>query len=168
MGVFKYVCVCFLLFFAGCAGMQVLPETDKTVTAVVDIPGKTKDQIYIGAKTWIAETFRSAKAVIEVDSKEDGLIIGNGNIPYPCAGAADCLGAGTFKVGFTMKCEIKDAKYRVIFSNIRILTPGQAGVHSSGDNPIYWQKDMDKIRPKLLELSDELASSIKGKSKSDF
>ena len=168
MGMFKYVCICFLLSFVGCAGMQVLPEGDKTVTSVVDIPGKTKDQIYIGAKTWIAETFRSAKAVVEVDSKEDGLIIGNGNIPYPCAGASDCIGTSTFKVGFTMKCEIKDAKYRVIFSNIRILTPGQAGVYSPGDNPIYWQKDMDKIKPRLLQLSDELASSIKGQSKSDF
>lgn len=168
MAVKQFLPICLLWFFSGCAGMQPLPEGEKTVVSVVDAPGKTKDQIYIATKTWIAETFKSAKAVIEVDSRQDGLIIGNGIIPYPCSGAADCLGTGNFSVAFTLKSEIKDSRYRINFTNIRILTPGQAGAYAAGDNPIYWQKDMDKIKPKLMQLSSQLSANINGQPKSDF
>lgn len=168
MAVRKTISIIFLIMFSGCAGMPVVPEGEKDVVSVVEANGKTKDQIYIATKAWIAETFKSAKAVIEVDSRQDGLIIGNGIIPYPCSGVADCMGTGTFNVSFTLKSEIKDNKYRISFTNIHILTPAQPGAYGAGDNPIHWQKDMDKIKPKLLQLTNNLASSISAQSKSDF
>lgn len=168
MNLFKSLSISFLIFFTGCAGLQPLPEGEKTVMSVVEVPGKSKDQIYIATKTWVAENFKSAKAVLEVDSRQDGLIIGNGNIPYPCAGLSDCMSQASSTVAFTVKCEIKDYKYRVNFTNIRIMSPGKIGHYPATDSPIHWQNDMDKIRPKLIELAASLEAGIKMGAKSDF
>ena len=65
----------------GCASMQPVADEDRTFDRVVEAPGHSKDDIYTATKVWIAENFKSAKSVIELDSKEDGIIIGNGVIP---------------------------------------------------------------------------------------
>ena len=80
----------------GCAGMQPVAETDRTFERVVEAPGYSKDQIYNSTKIWVAENFRSAKSVIELDSKEDGIIIGNGVIQYPCSGM-ECMANSDWK-----------------------------------------------------------------------
>lgn len=60
-----------------------LAELNQPIEQVFDTPGYDKAQIYDAAKVWIAENFRSAKAVMEYDNKEEGTLIGNGLIPYP-------------------------------------------------------------------------------------
>ncbi|MBD1584926.1 DUF4468 domain-containing protein [Pseudoalteromonas sp. S16_S37] len=79
-----------ILGLGGCASTQPVTEADRTFEKVVDAPSYSKDQIYTSTKIWIAENFKSAKSVIELDSKEDGIIIGNGIIQYPCSGM-ECL-----------------------------------------------------------------------------
>ena len=66
-----------VFFFIGCAGMQPVTEADRTFERIVPAPGHNKDEIYDSVKMWIAENFRSAKAVIEYDNKQAGTIIGN-------------------------------------------------------------------------------------------
>ena len=58
-----------VLLFVGCA--KALTDTDRTFDCVYEVPEKSKDQIYSSTKIWIAENFRSAKAVIEYDNKEE-------------------------------------------------------------------------------------------------
>lgn len=61
--------VVLVALLAGCAGMQPVTEADRTFEGSFEAPGATKDQIYNATKVWIAENFRSAKAVIEYDNQ---------------------------------------------------------------------------------------------------
>lgn len=159
------------VILASCAGMQPVSETDRTFERVFNVPNHSRDQIYTSIKIWIAENFRSAKSVIELDSKEDGVIIGNGVIPYPCS-AMNCLTKGNWKVPFTMRVDIKDYKFKIRFSNIKLSWPAS---YSSGIlSPAYYgpvnsQGDMDVIKPALLKLGDDIhAAIISGKSNDDW
>lgn len=164
-----YFCAASIILSAillSCASLEVLPEAEKTVETVYEVPGLSKDQIYDASLAWIAQNFRSAKSVVEMDNRAAGVLIGNGIIAYPCEGAA-CIGKGNWKVGFTMQCDVKDAKFKLLFTNVRVLVPGEVGVRPSAENPIYWSADMQVIRPKLLALGESLRDSTR-KSKSDW
>lgn len=158
-----------VLVMSGCASMQPVAETDRTFERVMMAPSHSKDQIYISTKIWIAENFKSAKSVIELDSKEEGIIIGNGIIQYPCSGM-ECLGKGDWKVPFTMRVDMKDQKFKISFSNIKLSWPAS---YSSGifnpayDGPVNSQGDMQVIKPALLKFGDEILASINS-SKSDW
>lgn len=156
----------------GCAGMQPVAEADRSFERVVEAPGYSKDQIYSYTKIWIAENFKSAKSVIELESKEDGIIIGNGIIPYPCSGL-DCMAKGNWKVPFTMRVDMKDQKFKVSFSNIKMSWPSSynstVGVSPGYDGPVNNQGSMDTIKPVLLKFGDDILSSMSSnKSKSNW
>ncbi len=159
------------LALSGCAGMQPVAETDRTFERIVEAPDYSKDQIYNSTKIWIAENFKSAKSVIEIDSKEDGIIIGNGIIQYPCSGM-ECLAKSDWKVPFTMRVDMKDQKFRISFFNIKLSWPASysSGILSPAyDGPVNSQGDMNAIKPALLKFGDEIMASIDySKSKSDW
>lgn len=139
-----------------------LTDQDRTFVEVFQAPGFTKQQVYAGAKIWIAENFRSAKAVTEYDNAEEGVIVGNGNIPYPCKGIK-CLATSDWRINFTMKVEAKDERFRLTFTNLRLSWPSS---YSSGfrtpahDDVIYQRSDLDLVRPKLLAFGPEMAASL--------
>jgi len=54
----------------GCAGLQPIADADRTFERIVEAPGYSKKQIFNGTKIWIAENFRSAKAVLEYENKK--------------------------------------------------------------------------------------------------
>jgi len=160
---------CFVVGTAIAATPVQLAEINKPVEQVFEAPGHTKDEIYNAAKIWIAESFRSAKAVIEYDNKDEGTIIGNGLIPYPCKGAFDCLGKPDWKVRFTVRIDTKDDKFRLTFSNMNLTWPAayRSGIATPAhDGPISSQKDRDKIGTALLAFGPQLAASI-GKAKTN-
>jgi hypothetical protein len=156
-----------MLILAGCSMVKPISESDRTFYRVVDVPGYTKDQIYFVTKIWIAENFTSAKSVIEFDSKDDGIIIGNGNIKYPCSGLM-CLAKDDWRVPFTMRIDMKDQKFRIGFSNIKISWPAsyQSGtLKPAYEEPVNSKKDMDAIRPVLLKFGDEIKLSVDSNEK---
>lgn len=148
-----------LLLVSGCAGMEPVSEADNTITQVYDATGIRKDQMFDLTKIWIAENFRSAKSVIEYENKSDGMVIGNGVIPYPCSGLG-CAGRGDWTVPFTMKVEMKDDKFRLTFLNIRMKWPALQ-YRGAYDGPVRVKAEMDEIKPKLLNLGDQLAESMR-------
>lgn len=169
-----------IIFFSaliGCtgpylAGYEPIPESERTFERIVEAPGYSKDQIFTNTKIWIAETFKSSKAVLEYENKEDGVIIGNGITSYPCSGM-DCIAKGNWKVPFTMRVDIKDQKFRVTFINLRISKApsydAYTGVSPGFDSPVTIRGYMDAIKPKLLEFGDQLLASFgKEKSKSNW
>ncbi|WP_213604899.1 DUF4468 domain-containing protein [Pseudoxanthomonas japonensis] len=147
-----------------------LAELNQSIEQVFDTPGYDKAQIYDAAKVWIAENFRSAKAVMEYDNKEEGTLIGNGLIPYPCKGAFDCLAKPDWKVRFTMRVDTKDGRFRLTFSNIGLVWPAAVynGVASRANDgsPLNSQKDRDKISVALLDFGPQIQAAL-GKAKSD-
>jgi hypothetical protein len=160
------------LFLTGCAGIQPVTDADRTFEKVFEAPGYSKEQIFNGTKIWIAENFKSAKAVLEYENKDSGTIIGNGIIPYPCSGL-ECVAKGDWKVPFTMRVDIKDQKFRLTFSNLHLSWPPSYdrtfGAQRGYDGPISIQSDLDAVRPELLKFGNQILASFgKEKSKSDW
>lgn len=159
---------CFIFF--NCAGPQLVPEGERNFGRIVDAPGYSKEQIFNNTKIWIAENFRSAKAVLEYENKDDGVIIGNSNIPYPCSGF-DCLGRGDWRIPFTMRVDIKDQKFRLTFSNLRLTWPPSYsrsfGTQPGVDRPLVTEKEYKLVKPILLKIGDRLLASFNKEKGSD-
>lgn len=165
----KLIILTVMLGLAACAPMPV--KENAPVESVINMPGFSKDQIYAGTKSWIAENFRSAKAVIQDDDKDAGRIIGNGNIKYPCSGFS-CMTKSDWKLDFTMRVDIKDQKMRVTFTNLGISFPPSAAglmvVQGENNMPLSGG-EMDEVQPSLDKMRDQLVTSIQqNKAQSNF
>ncbi len=101
------------------AKMYTVDNGDIVVSKVLEnLPG-TKDEIYARAKTFLARNYGSAKAVIQTDDKENGLII--------IKGVYDELmryqmNLWTVKAPHTIRIDIKDGRARMI-CNVEEMTP---------------------------------------------
>jgi len=154
----KLALIVIFAVFTGCVGLQQVKNTDNTFNVIVEAPKCSKEQIFNGTKIWIAENFSSAKAVLEYENKDSGIIIGNGAIPYPCSGL-ECMATGAWKIPFTMRVDIKDQRFRLTFSNIKLVCPpSNSGMFvSSGYNgPINTQSRFDSVKLELLEFGNEV------------
>jgi hypothetical protein len=139
-----------------------LTDEDRRIEQVYEVPGHTRDQIYSAARMWIAENFKSAKAVIEYENKEEGTLIGNGIIQYPCSGFS-CVLKEDWTVPFTMRVETKEGRFRVTFTNIHLAWPARysSGISTAAsDFPVRRQKDIEIIRPKLLEMGEAVKAAV--------
>lgn len=157
---FLFTCFTSVAFAASPAQ---LAEWQSPIEQVFEAPGHSQEHIYRSAKMWIAQTFRSAKAVIEYDNEAEGTLIGNGLIAYPCKGALDCLGKPDWKVSFTLKIDTKTDRFRTTFSNVKITWP--ASVHNgiaspAREVPISSKKDREKISAALLALGSDIQKSL--------
>jgi hypothetical protein len=155
------------LLFVGCAAH--VRDEDKTFSQVFETPGQSKDVLYEKVKIWITQNFKSAKSVIEYDNKENGSIIGNGMIKYPCSGL-DCIAKGDWTVPFTMRVDLKNNKFRLTFSNLHVAWPASRdsmGYHAASDHEMWQQGDYDSVRPILLQFGEEIKTSLSKEAKSD-
>lgn len=156
----------------GCATMPT--PTDKKMNdlvEVIEVPNKTKDQIFEGSKIWIAQSFKSANNVIQYADEDSGSIIGKGNIQYPCDGFIDCGAFGNDKVNFTIKIDSKDNKARVSISDITRtnLTYVQGGYNTNmgKEVPVKLVEHQQKIEVKLKNVIDQYRSAITSSSLND-
>ena len=86
-----------------------------TYTQVIEAPGKSKEQLYILLNYWYSNTFGSGKAVIQLNDKDAGVIIGKGYVEH----IADHVGGmNTYVVNLTpiIKTDIKEGKVRVTYT----------------------------------------------------
>lgn len=167
-----FIAALFLSAAPGLASAKRSPltEEDRTIVQVFEVPGYTKDQVYSAARMWIAENFKSAKAVIEYENRDEGTIIGNGIINYPCGGAFSCMAKADWTVPFTMRVESKDGRFRLTFTNVHLAWPASYGsgiVTPAHDGPVNQRSDMEKIGPELLKLGERIQASMGNAAASD-
>jgi len=121
-----------ILLSFSCASVRPAPKSELTIQRVVPVPGYNKDKIYSEVKIWIAENFTSAK--------------------------------GDWKVHFTMRVDVKDDKFRQTFNNLMLSWPASyntvVGYQKARKVPVTLQGDIDKIRPRLLALGEQMAAAI--------
>ena len=105
-------------FFTSCASQAPASSTSLEYQEIIEKPGAPAGDLYEKSHRWIAETFKSSKAVIEYANKDEGQIIGNGVVdvtyslyPYPTA--------------FTLNLETKDGKVRATFKNMHFTGPSE-------------------------------------------
>lgn len=65
----------FLFLFVAC-GVQQGPLVNSTPAVKVFEVNKSKNDLYVSANNWMAETFNSAKSVIQFTDKEAGIVTG--------------------------------------------------------------------------------------------
>ena len=63
------------LIFQSCGSYQATPVSVEPVSKSFEIE-KTKDDLYVSANNWMAETFNDAKSVIQFTDKEAGVVTG--------------------------------------------------------------------------------------------
>ena len=86
-----------------------------TYTQVIEAPGKTKEQLYILLNYWYSSTFGSGKAVIQLNDKDAGVIIGKGYIES-IASHTGGMNNYTVHLEPVIKTDIKDNKIRITYT----------------------------------------------------
>ena len=95
--------------------MEAAKQPLGSIVSVVNVPGVKKDALYSSSKIWVAKAFTDSNNVIQYADKEEGSIVGKGNVKYPCDGFNDCLANEDVRYKFTMKIDTKDDKARITF-----------------------------------------------------
>lgn len=138
-----------LVIFCGCAGTyeKITPEQARFEKIYqTNIP---KDKIYEKCLQWIAQYFKSAKAVLEYQDKEAGKIIGNGT--------TNILNVMVeIPVTFTMEITIKEGKFRIVFDNLIALW----GEYHNQPQPIQGTKNVEDIHAKFADMCERLNDFI--------
>jgi restriction endonuclease Mrr len=102
-----------ILFVSGCSKKIYDYHLDYYVT----VDNMNADRIYEGTKRWMAMNFVSSKAVIEYDNVEEGTLIGNG-----VYSKYSMIYGGKCYVGFKIRIDVKDEKFRMILSDFYYTT----------------------------------------------
>ena len=132
-------------FMINCAGSykKATPEDMAPYQEIRVIKG-TKDDLFFRTKKWMAETFQSSKAVIELENKNKEKIIENARI----------LVKGVFgtTIYFDMSIiiDIRDGKIRFTAKNFSESHPDVDGFKT--DNAYQWQELKHKIRNMFNDL----------------
>ena len=78
---------------------------------VFKVPGKNADEIYVMMKSWVAESYRSANHVVQMDDRSSAKIILRPKIKYaPTAINQACY---TGWISYTVSIEARDERFKV-------------------------------------------------------
>jgi hypothetical protein len=156
------VCALLILFVSGCAGsLTRLSEADKKIHAKALIPHQSQQQLLAGTRTWMEKQFTDRPDSISSDQSFGEVISAVGRIDYDCAWL-ECLSKGDWQVYFSMRVTAYDGEIRTLFQRIRLVAPA-TDANSAGtlDSPLWSQRDLDNIRPALLELNRKLVRFLR-------
>ena len=70
------LCGLALIALAGCVGYQKQTFEVKPVVEIIEVPGKTKNELYLLTHIWLNELFKDSKSVVQFTDKESGTITG--------------------------------------------------------------------------------------------
>lgn len=84
-----------------------------TKTYIIDVPNKTKDQIYVEVNNWFIHSFVDGESTVEFADKEQGSIIGKGYIKN--VSSHNSLGGSSqVSAWIIIRVDIKDNKFRIM------------------------------------------------------
>lgn len=160
-----------IIAISGCKTTPPPTAQDMEISNVYQVEGNTKDKIYNQVQIWMSQNYNSSKEVIQYTSKEDGVIVGNGRIKYPCEGF-ECIAKEKWNVEYTAQVDIKDNRFRISFTNLEVSYPASysLGVASPAGGFKLWDKDdFIKLRSVLLGQGESMKASFSNTStKSDW
>jgi|ERR1035437_207025 hypothetical protein len=143
-------------------------------SGIVNVDSINSKELYVRAHTWFANTFKSAKSVIQLDDKEAGKIIGKGFIEVVTPFKAGVMGTVGFvgNVYFTLDIQTKDGKYKYVLSNfsyINSINDAEFDFKSSSvvKNGLYqkkwdlwWQNAKINTNADVLNLIESLKKAM--------
>jgi hypothetical protein len=96
----------------------------KVVYEEIDsIPNISKVELYNKSKIWLVNTFNDAKAVLQIDDKDNGQLIGKGNFDYLYTVV---LASARWVCNFTVQIDCRDNKARIKVYDISSRSAGEA------------------------------------------
>lgn len=105
-----------------------------------------RDQLFDSALLWLAESTVSSKAVIDLQDKSLGTIIGTASTDLKIGWGA------TAPMSFKLRMDFKDNKYRMTFSQVNLLLNGPL-------QPIE-STNRTSMEPKAREELERLAAAF--------
>ncbi len=144
-----------VVLLAGCVGTRQATKDEMTHEFVLNLPRVQKDQAYEMTLKWLANTFRSAKAVIEYQNKETGSIIGNGMSKMTVEGTIPIQ----VDIAFTMNIDIRDERARIGFVNLEYMPAMGTTLEPFRDIVAYHHP----AHQKFSEISESLSTFIQKK-----
>jgi hypothetical protein len=133
----------------------VLPAwgADALVVEIVRPASLKKEALFDQTVLWMAESFRSSKEVIELKDKDLGTIVGNGVFDLNIGLS---ILPTNVPVTFKLRIDIKDNKYRMTFSNVRMVVNGNAkpieDTNRASNEP--------KVRERFAQISNSLDTYV--------
>lgn len=115
----KYLIALFALVSLCASAQTRLPMDSATkqysYSEVVIVDSTSKDELYLRAKEWFANSFKSANDVLQMDDKEAGKLIGKGNTDIHVKSVGLTV---PVMLKFTVKVTAKDNRYRYEITNL--------------------------------------------------
>lgn len=127
---------------------------------VVEIPGKSKDELYKNAKLWFVNYFNNANFVIQLDDPQEGKIVGKGafRLYFKSLMTFQCLN------NLTIQIDCKDGKYRYKFYDMVITAPME--YNRTRDIPAeYFVNKLTGIKPAASYTKSQSEQIVKSNSK---
>ena len=118
-------------------GKGKMPFKDKgevVFSRVINIDAD-KQQIYSAMKITIADMFKSAKDVVQMDDAETCTMVVKGFHKVPTRGVADAIEQA--EVWFTLKLQARDGRYKIDVYQIRGKTPAHV-IYNTFIDDYYW------------------------------
>lgn len=100
--------------------IKVISNEFPVYQGVVNINNKSASDLYAHIKLWIAENFRSANDVIQLDDKENGVLVVKGNIPITMK---TLVGMYTYSMHTNFKFETKENRFRYTADVVSVVDP---------------------------------------------
>jgi hypothetical protein len=122
-----------------------------TYTETVNIDSVNGNELYNRAKNWIIHNFKAPKNVIQVDDKEQGIILCNGTFHIN-------FGGKTPAISNTLEIEVKDNKYRYTMTDFHYLDDN--GDFDAENYPKMWLSK-NGFYKRLSEKTKEILYSLK-------
>ncbi len=102
-----------LLSFFVLFPLFVLAQKPVECDTIIECSGITADKLYSRMKYFVADNFKSAQNVIQLDDKDEHRLLCKGNIRFEVKSMTWGMLDGV--INFTLDLQAKDGKYRVTF-----------------------------------------------------
>ncbi|RYY61148.1 MAG: DUF4468 domain-containing protein [Chitinophagaceae bacterium] len=179
----KFYLIAFIIFFS-VPDLQAQTEDAVAYKGIIEVPGTTKEELFIRSRQWLTETFNSARFFVYIEDKETGELTGRGNIWVN-------LKFGIFKnrhaltfCPMTYNIWVKDGKLKFSFTDFQVdldtlpatfpfrLTNSK---EKSSDyyggglrfRRLYTELD-ELVEQQMQKLISSLEAKVKGPASNDF
>ena len=120
---------------------------------IIQIENGTKDDLYLRAKQFFADEFKSANDVIQMDDKESGILIGKGfNDIY-----IKIIGISTpIQMWYSIKIQCREARYKYEIYDIYFKSyPGQYGTVTTSAEKMFSKESYFKRNGKPRNVLEQ-------------
>lgn len=153
----KLLLIVFVGFiFSGCIAGPEIPKEKRKYQKILKFPDNKSD-LYEKSKIWLAREFKSSKAVIQYDNKENGTIVGKGMIFGAIYGLIPVY------TQFTLEINVKKNKSRLTFNDF--INKGERGLSTYS---MKTQKHIDTFKPYMVEMIQSYQNFVKNNKNDEW